>query len=96
VWLKEHEDGVIVEVVLQPRASRNEVAGIQGERLKIKVTSPPIEGMANKKLCEFLADLLGIGKQRVQVVAGQTGRIKRVKISDVSMDEARRNLTPRC
>jgi len=95
VWLKKHEDGVIVEVVLQPRASRNEVAGIQGERLKIKVTSPPIEGMANKKLCEFLADLLGIGKQRVQVVAGQTGRIKRVKISDVSTDEVRRNLTPR-
>lgn len=95
MWLKKHEDGVIVEVVLQPRASRNEVAGIQGERLKIKVTSPPIEGMANKKLCEFLADLLGIGKQRVQVVAGQTGRIKRVKISDVSTDEVRRNLTPR-
>lgn len=95
MWLKEHEGGVIVEVVLQPRASRNEVAGIQGGRLKIKVTSPPVEGMANKKLCEFLADSLGIGKQRVQVIAGQTGRIKRVKISNVSMDEVSSKLTPR-
>ena len=94
MWLKEHEGGVIVEVVLQPRASRNEVAGIQGGRVKIKVTSPPVEGMANKKLCEFLADSLGIGKQRVQVIAGQTGRIKRVKISDVSMDEVQRKLMP--
>lgn len=94
MWLKEHEDGVIVEVVLQPRASRNEVAGIQGGRVKIKVTSPPVEGMANKKLCEFLADLMGIGRQRVQVIAGQTGRIKRVKISDVSLEEVRRKMTP--
>jgi hypothetical protein len=92
MWLKEHEGGVIVEVVLQPRASRNEVAGLQGGRLKIKVTSPPVEGMANKKLCEFLADLMGIGKQRVQVIAGEAARIKRVKISDVSLDEVKRKL----
>jgi hypothetical protein len=94
MWLKEHDGGVVVDVVLQPRASRNEVTGIQGGRLKIKVTSPPVEGMANKKLCEFLADLLGIGKQRVQVIAGQAARIKRVKISDVSMDEVQRKLMP--
>ncbi len=85
----------MVEVVLQPRASRNEVAGLQGGRLKIKVTSPPVEGMANKTLCEVLADLMGIGKQRVQVIAGQAARIKRVKISDVSLDEVRRKLMPR-
>jgi hypothetical protein len=96
VWLKVHEDGVIADVVLQPRASRNEVVGIQRGRLKIKVTSPPVEGTANKKLCEFLADLLGIGRQRVQVIAGQTGRIKRVKISDVSTDEVQRKLTSTC
>ena len=94
MWLKEHDGGVVVDVVLQPRASRNEVTGIQGGRLKIKVTSPPVEGMANKKLCGFLADLLGIGKQRVQVIAGQAARIKRVKISDVSMDEVQRKLMP--
>ena len=82
----------MVEVVLQPRASRNEVAGLQGGRLKIKVTSPPVEGMANKKLCEFLADLMGIGKQRVQVIAGQAARIKRVKISDVSLEEVKQKL----
>jgi len=92
VWLKEHEGGVVVEVLLQPRASRNELAGEQGGRLKIKVTSPPVEGMANKKLCEFLADLLGIGKQRIQVIAGQAARIKRVRISDVSLDEVRKKL----
>jgi hypothetical protein len=92
MWLKAHEGGVIMEVVLQPRASRNELAGMQGGRLKIKVTSPPVEGMANKKLCEVLADLLGIGKQRVQVITGQATRIKRVKISDVTMDEVKRKL----
>lgn len=96
MWLKEHEGGVVVEIVLQPRASRNELAGVQGGRLKIKITAPPVEGMANKKLCEFLADVMGIGKQRVQVIAGQAARIKRVKISDVSLDEVGRKLLAGC
>jgi len=48
--------------------------------------------MANRKLCEFLADLMGIGKQRVQVIAGQAARIKRVKISDVSLEEVKQKL----
>ncbi len=96
MWLKEHEGGVVVEVSLQPRASRNEVAGLQGGRLKIKITAPPVEGMANKKLCEFLAHLMGIGKQRVQVIAGQAARIKRVMISDVSLDEVRKKLLAGC
>lgn len=83
---------MIVEVVLQPRASRNEVAGMQGGRVKIKVTSPPVEGMANKKLCEFLAELLGTGKKQVQVITGRSARIKRVQISGVSLDEVRRKI----
>ena len=90
--LKEHEGGVIVEILLQPRASRNELAGVQGGRLKIKVTSPPIEGKANEKLCEFLADLMGIGKKRVQVIAGHTARVKRVSIADISLDDVRKKL----
>ena len=90
------EEAVIVEVLLQPRASRNELAGVQGGRLKIKVTSPPIEGKANEKLCEFLAGLIGIGKQRVQVIAGHTARVKRVRIDDASMDEVRKKLIIDC
>lgn len=94
--LKEHEGGVIVEILLQPRASRNELAGVQEGRLKIKVTSPPIEGKANEKLCEFLADLMGIGKKRVQVIAGHTARVKRVRIDDASVDEVRKKLIIDC
>ena len=94
--LKEKEGAVIVEVLLQPRASRNELAGVQGGRLKIKVTAPPIEGKANEKLCEFLADLMGIGKQRVELIAGHRAKVKRVSISYASLDEVRKKLIADC
>lgn len=90
--LEEKDGAVMLTVKVQPRASRNELAGVQGDCLRIRVTSPPVEGMANEKLCEFLAGLMGIGKQRVQVVAGRSARIKRVKISDVSPDVVREKL----
>lgn len=93
--LTEKDGAVILKVKVQPRASRNELAGVQGDCLKIRVTSPPVQGMANEKLCEFLAGLMGIGKQRVQVVAGHMARIKRMRI-DASVDKVREKLLPRC
>ncbi len=49
--LKEEGGTVIVNVLVQPRASRNELVGIHGDCVKIKVTSPPVENQANKRLC---------------------------------------------
>lgn len=73
-------DGLIFAVFVQPRASRNEVVGLHGDAVKIRLTAPPVEGKANKMCAAFLSKALGVPKSAVEIVAGQTGRTKQVKI----------------
>ena len=93
LWIREEDGAVIMNVLLQPRASKNELVGIHGDCLKIKVTSPPVENKANKKLCEFLSKLIGVGKGRVEVIGGHKARIKKVRISDSTLEEVRKKLS---
>lgn len=75
------EDGIVLNVHVQPRASKNQVCGLQGEALKIRLTSPPVDGAANKLCREFLADRFGVAKSCVEIISGETSRHKRVRIS---------------
>jgi uncharacterized protein (TIGR00251 family) len=74
-------DGIVLSLHIQPRASRNEDCGIQDNALKIRLTSPPVEGAANKLCREFLAGLFQVPKSAVEIVSGETSRHKRVRIS---------------
>jgi len=71
---------LILWVRAQPRASRNEWAGLQEDRFRIRITAPPVDGQANVHLREFLAALFGVAKSRVTLLAGETGRDKRWRI----------------
>ena len=93
LYIEEKGGAVVLRVLVQPRASRNELAGIHGDCLKIRVTSPPVEDQANKKLCAFLSKLIGVGKKQVEVVGGHKTRVKKVMISNTSMDEVRKKLS---
>ena len=93
LYIEEKGGAVVLRVLVQPRASRNELAGIHGDCLKIRVTSPPVEDQANKKLCAFLSKLIGVGKKQVEVVGGHKTRVKKVRISNASMDEVRKKLS---
>ena len=92
--LREKDGAVIVQVVLQPRASRDEVLEQQGGSLKIRVTAPPFDNQANKKLCALLSKLVGVGRKQVEVSGGHKGRIKQVRITGSTLDEVRRKLLP--
>ena len=70
----------VLNVRVQPRASRTELAGLLGERLKVRLQAPPVDGRANEALLEFLACLCGLPKSRVSLDAGQTSRDKRVRL----------------
>jgi uncharacterized protein (TIGR00251 family) len=75
--------GVIIDVLVQPRASRDEVMGLDSAgRLKVRVTAPPVEGAANKKVIELIARYYKVPKSRVTVLAGARGRRKRVLIAE--------------
>lgn len=74
-------EGIIISLHIQPRASRNEVCGVLDNALKIRLTSPPVDGAANKLCREFIADLFDVSKSHVEIISGETSRQKRVRIS---------------
>lgn len=71
---------LILDVHVQPRASRSEVAGWFGERLKIRVAAPPVDGKANQELIDFLAKAFNVAKRDILLLAGEGGRDKRFKV----------------
>ncbi len=87
--IKEVELGIQLKVRVQPRASRNEITGLLGEELKIRLTAPPVEGEANAALCAFLANILGVPKAAVTLVAGQSSRSKTVRVNGIDPAQAR-------
>lgn len=77
---------VRISVYVQPRASRNEIVGMQNGFIKIRLTAPPVDGAANGALTAFIAEQLGVAKSRVRIVSGSTGRRKVVEVEGVSQD----------
>lgn len=73
-------DDLLLRVYAQPRASRDEIAGLHGDALKIRVAAPPVDGEANEALCRFLARACGVARSAVSVHSGETGRNKTVRI----------------
>lgn len=79
-WFRWEQESLHLFLQVQPRASRDEVAGVQGDRLKVRITAPPVEGEANAHLVKYLAKQLGVPRSRVQVVSGETGRQKHLVV----------------
>lgn len=91
---KQVKDGIQISIKATPRASQNAISGWEGDNLKIRLKAIPEKGNANETLCEFLAEYLEISPSQVLLIAGHTGRLKRVLIRGVSMDKLREKLAP--
>jgi uncharacterized protein (TIGR00251 family) len=76
-----------LSVRVQPRASRNEVTGLVGDQLKIKLTAPPVEGAANDACLAFLAKLLDLPPSRLSIIQGARSRNKVVRITGLTQME---------
>jgi hypothetical protein len=77
------DGGVTVKVKVQPRASREAIAGLVGDSLKLALTSPPVEGAANEACVAFFAKVCGVAKTRVTLVSGQKSREKVIRITGI-------------
>lgn len=73
-------DTLTLDIHVQPGASRTEIAGSHGDRLKIRLAARPVDGEANRALVGFLADRLRVAQRDVEIVRGHTGRAKTVRI----------------
>jgi len=78
--LLEDNDGVILPVRIQPRASKDEIVGEYNGALKIKLTSPPVEGEANRSCIEFLSKRFKIAKSHLEIIKGEKSKDKLIKI----------------
>jgi uncharacterized protein len=76
-----------LEVYIQPRASKSEVAGMHGGVTKIRIAAPAVQNAANLALVAFVADALGIAKRAVRIVSGEASRRKVLEIEDVTEQE---------
>lgn len=76
----EHPRRLRIAVRVQPRASRNRVAGRVGDAIKIQLTAPPVEGAANEALIAFLAETVDLPRARIRVITGERSRSKIVDI----------------
>jgi uncharacterized protein (TIGR00251 family) len=75
---------VRLSIHVQPRASRREIAGVHGDALKVRLTSPPLEGAANDELIELLANTFAVSRRAINIVAGEHSRSKIVEIEGIT------------
>lgn len=72
---------LVVNVRVRPRASRNEVCGVQNGRLCIRTTAAPTDGKANRSVIRLVARYLGVPPSRVALQRGASGRDKQLVVT---------------
>jgi len=80
---------MMLDVQISANASRSEIIGWIGERLKIKVKAPAVEGKANAALLRFLAERLGMRANQLRIVRGETAKMKTIDIGGVDENQLR-------
>ncbi len=83
---------VLLQVMVQPRASKDQVVGIHGNHIKIRLTSPPVEGAANKALVKFLSKKLKIPASKITIKRGQRARQKLLEVEGASAKDVKKKL----
>ncbi len=76
--------GVLLEILVQPRASRERLGPVHQDRLKLAVHAPPVDGEANAAVIAFLAKALGVPKSAVHIERGESSRRKTIRIDGVT------------
>lgn len=85
--IAEEVGGCSFGVHVVPRSRREEVTGLYGDALKVRVKAPPVDGKANQALRSFLAKELNISRDAVKVLSGHSSRHKRVRVTGVTAEQ---------
>ncbi len=81
--IHQDEQGVVLVAKIVPGSSKTALAGVLDHMVKIKVAAPPEKGKANECLVAFLARRLGVRKNAIHILTGQTNPIKHVRIDGI-------------
>jgi uncharacterized protein (TIGR00251 family) len=86
-YASHNQDGVTLLLRLQPRAKREGLVGQHNGRLKVAVKAAPVDGAANEALTRLLADIFGLPKSAVVLLAGNTSKEKRVLLKHIELKQ---------
>jgi uncharacterized protein len=82
--IKPCDNGIRFSAIIQPRSSKNEVTGVYNDALKIRLTSPPVDGEANKACMRFFAKWLGISPSKIRIIHGLSSKKKTIEVEDLT------------
>lgn len=85
--LTETNGRVTFRARIVPRASKNQIVGVEGDAVKVRLAAPPVEGKANDALVKFLASLLDVPRSSVEIISGQSSRNKTIRIRGISREK---------
>jgi hypothetical protein len=80
----EKNGSLIFTVRVVPRASKTELVGEHDGALKIRLAAPPVDGAANEELIKFLAKIFAVTKSEVEIISGQTAKVKQIRIQNTT------------
>jgi hypothetical protein len=78
LYFKETPEGVAFKIFVQPRSSKNAVAGLHGDAIKIKLTAAPVDNAANEQCIKYLSKCFGVSKSCLEIISGHTARSKQI------------------
>lgn len=84
VRIEQHGEDVLIQVKAVPGASRDQIAGAVGDRLKVRIAAPPEGGKANKAICRLLARAMAVKPRQVSIESGQSSPEKTLRIAGVT------------
>lgn len=91
--LHDGKRGSALALRITPRSSRNQIAGVLNDgTVKVHLAADPADDKLNTELVAFLAEVLGVPKSRVEIVAGESGRDKLVSILDMDTETAHQRI----
>jgi uncharacterized protein len=79
--IEESAEGLLVHLLVTPRAARARIGGVHDDRIKVAVTAPPVDGAANAAVIELFAKALHCRRSDIEVAQGQSSRRKTLRIS---------------
>ncbi len=91
-FLRAHGESTVLDVHVQPKASRNEIAGIYKGFLKLRICAAPVDGEANRECLKFLSKILKAPKSNMEIIQGEKSRQKSIRIGGVGVDELEERL----
>lgn len=93
-FIHNEENGISVNLYIQPKSSKNQISGIYNNACKIKIKAPPVDGAANKECIKYVSKLLNLPKSSVSIISGHTGKNKKIYIEkhkDQTVIDLRKN-----